>query len=37
MICGLQPKRGAVHDPLKERKKRLKKRECCDKKRKRER
>jgi hypothetical protein len=37
MICGLQPKRGAVCGPLNERKERLKKKECCDKKRKRER
>jgi hypothetical protein len=37
MICGLQPKRGAVLVPLKERKERLKKKECCNKKRKRER
>jgi hypothetical protein len=37
MICGLQLKRSTVLRPLKERKDRLKKREYCDKKRKRER
>jgi hypothetical protein len=37
MIRRLQPKRDAVLGPFKESKERLKKRECCDKKRKRER